>query len=73
MPTMIYPHRTDLKAWGEDNSSDFRMFDVRHLGSNEDLVTVCGLKGGGSFFSHSSFVKQHHFCTEIQKEKCNPS
>lgn len=40
MSTMIYPHRTDLKAWGKDNSSDFRMFDVGHLGNNKDLVSV---------------------------------
>lgn len=74
MSAMIYPHRTDLKAWAKDNSSDFRMFDVRHLGNNKDLVTVCSLKGeSGLFYPHSSFVKQNHFCTETQKEKCNPS
>lgn len=50
MSTVIYPHRTDLKAWGKDNSSDFRMFDVGHLGNNKDLVTVCGLKGGSKLF-----------------------
>lgn len=69
MSAMIYPHRTDLKAWGKDNSSDFRMFDVRHLGNNKDLVTVCSLKGGSRLSSPSQFVKQNHCCAEMQKGK----
>lgn len=31
----IYPHRTALKAWGNDNSFDFGIFDVGFLGEQQ--------------------------------------
>lgn len=46
----IYPRRTALKAWGNDNASDFRIFDVRYLREQQSFSDCVQLERRKRFF-----------------------
>lgn len=67
----IYPCRTALKALGNDNTSDFEIFDVEYLREQQSFSDCVLLERKKRFFLFQ-LCKRVSLLYKIQKERYNP-